>query len=714
MPQKWFIAALLAASMAGTPRFAATQDSLPLPGCKAPPKLEKILHDKLGGPDFEKLPYNERNALTPLVATELMKQFPREIQPWQRLIGNARMQSALKPELLAKLQAALQQRVKENPNDPLMLYLAATALRDKDTPESIALDNKAIALAPSFPWPYAYLTAIYSSGKAMDKNKERENLRKFWGLCPTSTDATMRWLLVKDMDLQAKVATAERAYLAKATDPSVLKNYKFLWQLEFRLTSPADYPEERKRVAADLVRLEKANPKPDANWAAFLIDGYKQSGATQETITARQDALLKAYPGSEEALSIVESRWRDAHPKPTDQNDVAGWKKWRAANRAAVDQWLHEFPDAHNELVEEAFFATNGDDSLSEADGLAVMNAFVNDLTNNWGPQSFIDLYAGEFLLDHHWEPARALDLLKQAQDLYAKSDATESANDDRSQKDIDDTAKYHWRRDNELDGDLLLAATRAHQPDAVASIKAEVNGPAPKDQENLSDYWQNRARLAVLEDRKADGLAYYRMALDTRLEPPKMSEGILKDPLGDESRALWKDLGGSESAWNAWSRGISKPAANADEARWEKPSQPLPDFSLADLTGKTWKLADLHGKVTLINLWATWCAPCQAELPHLEKLYEQVKGRSDIQILTFDIDEDPGLVGPFLKKKGYTFPVLPAYSYTVNLLNGYAIPQNWLLNPKGVWLWTQVGYDGEDSWQKDMLAKMTSIKSGQ
>jgi thiol-disulfide isomerase/thioredoxin len=83
-----------------------------------------------------------------------------------------------------------------------------------------------------------------------------------------------------------------------------------------------------------------------------------------------------------------------------------------------------------------------------------------------------------------------------------------------------------------------------------------------------------------------------------------------------------------------------------------------------------------LNGKVVLINLWATWCGPCNAKLPQLQKLYDQAKGRPDLQILTFNIDEDLGLVEPFVKEKGYTFPVVPAYSYVVNLLNGYAIPK--------------------------------------
>jgi len=109
-------------------------------------------------------------------------------------------------------------------------------------------------------------------------------------------------------------------------------------------------------------------------------------------------------------------------------------------------------------------------------------------------------------------------------------------------------------------------------------------------------------------------------------------------------------------------------------------------------LSGKTWRLKDLAGKKVFINVWATWCGPCQGELPHLQKFYEKVKDRSDIQVLTFNLDDDLGLVAPYMKEKGYTFPVLPAVSTVVTLLDGFAIPQNWLIDPEGVWRWKQIG----------------------
>jgi hypothetical protein len=97
-----------------------------------------------------------------------------------------------------------------------------------------------------------------------------------------------------------------------------------------------------------------------------------------------------------------------------------------------------------------------------------------------------------------------------------------------------------------------------------------------------------------------------------------------------------------------------------------------------------------------------------------LEKFYEKVKDHKDIQILTFDIDEDLGVVAPFLKEKSYTFPVLPAYSTVVSLLDGFAIPQTWLVDSHGVWQWKQLGYSGgsDADFEKEMLDRVKSIET--
>ena len=146
-------------------------------------------------------------------------------------------------------------------------------------------------------------------------------------------------------------------------------------------------------------------------------------------------------------------------------------------------------------------------------------------------------------------------------------------------------------------------------------------------------------------------------------------------------------------------------------ESGWKLPAKDLPAFELADLAGKTWRLKDLAGRAVLINVWATWCGPCQAELPKLEKLYEQVKDRSDLQILTLTIDEDLGAVAPFLKEKGYTFPVLPAFSFVTGLLDIVAIPQNWIVDGKGMWRWTGAPNGPDEEWGQAMLKQIESAK---
>jgi thiol-disulfide isomerase/thioredoxin len=711
MQSKWFLISSLSLLLGTATSRANAQTSLPLPGCEAPPELRQALHDKLGTPEFYQLNYEQRTAITEQTLTELIEKYPRELDPYKRLISSARNHQDEQPEKLAALQEKYQKLAADHPGDPLYLYLAALVLKNKNTPESIRLASRAKELAPNFAWPSLYLADLYSQGKTLDKEKSSAQLKQFFALCPASFDGTAQWRLVKDMELQAKVAPAERSYLESATDPAILKSYATLWGIEFRIHPPQDYPAVRKQVASDLVRLEKANPKPDAAWTSFLIEGYKQSGAPQETITALEDKLLVAYPKSDEALEIVEQRWKDAHKEPEKQDDTAAWKQYQEAYRTAIQQWMHDFPNSYHELVQTAFFATPNDDSVSETSGMAALDAYLKDATEHWGPQPWMAQNAAGFLLNHHWQPQRALELLGQVQEADAKSDAIATANDNLSEKDLTDQTENRTYRDLDLWKSILLAATRAGKPEAALKLKSAIEAPQPTDKKFASDYWRNRALLAVLEGSKADGLVYYQLALQTRQQPPKYRQGLLKDDLGDEARALWQQMGGSEAAWAAWSKQPQQPTADADTARWEKPKQALPQFSLTDLQGKTWKLTELHGKAVLINLWATWCGPCQGELPHLQKLYDQVKDRSDIQILTFAIDEDPGLLEPYLKKNGYTFPVLPAYSFTVNLLNGYAIPQNWIIDTKGTWLWTQIGYGADDAWQKDMLAKIMSVK---
>jgi thiol-disulfide isomerase/thioredoxin len=262
----------------------------------------------------------------------------------------------------------------------------------------------------------------------------------------------------------------------------------------------------------------------------------------------------------------------------------------------------------------------------------------------------------------------------------------------------------------------VLLAARLAEQPAEAERLKPFVEREPPAVSYEMSAYWWDRARLSSLEGKKAEALTYYQKALHARLAPPPFFEGRqTPDYLTDEARSLWNQLGGSETDWTVWSKPSPEEIHQIQEVNdnvWEKPKKALPPFHLTDLSGKTWTLTSLAGRAVLVNVWATWCGPCQAELPHLQKLYEKVKDRADLQILTLNIDEDPGVVAPFVKENNYTFPVLPAYAFVYGI-DLVGIPQNWIVDSKGEWRWTGGPDLTNREWESAILKKLESASSG-
>lgn len=103
-------------------------------------------------------------------------------------------------------------------------------------------------------------------------------------------------------------------------------------------------------------------------------------------------------------------------------------------------------------------------------------------------------------------------------------------------------------------------------------------------------------------------------------------------------------------------------------------------DWVLTDLENKITNLSESRGKVTLINLWATWCPPCVAEMPSLQKLYDHYGEQLDYYFVSH---EDPETVARFMKSKNYTFPVYlpvntpPAQFHSNSLPTTYVIDKN-------------------------------------
>lgn len=117
------------------------------------------------------------------------------------------------------------------------------------------------------------------------------------------------------------------------------------------------------------------------------------------------------------------------------------------------------------------------------------------------------------------------------------------------------------------------------------------------------------------------------------------------------------------------------------------KVGEAAPDFELRTLDGNKAKLSDYKGKIVILNFWATWCPPCQAEMPHMQSFYEQNHNKG-IEIVAVNLtSSDRGLdkVKEFVNKHHLTFPILLDEEGTVeNMYDTIAIPTTYIIDQEG------------------------------
>ena len=131
-------------------------------------------------------------------------------------------------------------------------------------------------------------------------------------------------------------------------------------------------------------------------------------------------------------------------------------------------------------------------------------------------------------------------------------------------------------------------------------------------------------------------------------------------------------------------------------------PNMPAPAFSIKDMSGKTITLDGLKGKVVVLNFWATWCAPCRAEVPDFVSFYNENKAKG-LEILGVSVDTNTaGQVPEFVQKNKVSYPVAMV---TKIILRDYgpidAIPTTFIIDKTGRVRYTQVA-----SMDKETLAE--------
>jgi peroxiredoxin len=119
---------------------------------------------------------------------------------------------------------------------------------------------------------------------------------------------------------------------------------------------------------------------------------------------------------------------------------------------------------------------------------------------------------------------------------------------------------------------------------------------------------------------------------------------------------------------------------------RLDKVGRPAPAFEAHDLTGKAVSIESLRGKYVLIDFWATWCAPCIAELPRLQEVYRRHHS-SGFEIVSVSLDETRAAVVDFVKVRKLPWPQLHNSTSGADLVEAFgvgSIPAAYLIDPEG------------------------------
>ncbi len=116
------------------------------------------------------------------------------------------------------------------------------------------------------------------------------------------------------------------------------------------------------------------------------------------------------------------------------------------------------------------------------------------------------------------------------------------------------------------------------------------------------------------------------------------------------------------------------------------------PDFVLVDMNGEKHQLSDYRGEGVFLNFWATWCKPCEREMPYIDNAYQYYKDKG-VKVLTINVGESDVAVNNFIERHNLSFPVMIDKDGQVQTVYGInPLPITFLIDKNGILVRSHTG----------------------
>jgi len=561
------------------------------------------------------------------------------------------------------------------PSDPLSQYYEARLLMWSAPQLSKTTLTELIRNHPEFVWPHRDLMEwAFLPGRRADPEIPA-HAKAFQEGCP-----------------EALGMMGSRPALERRNTPLELSLWPGIWGEEEKA---GEAPEVlASRIRADLKRIEAWPFRADPD----LYQVYKEAARILKdpgVMQALRAKVERDAPSSLLALSFVQDDWEMANPVPDRNAPQSAWRQREDKEAQAQREWVHRWTYAWmplaqlfmklNPRVRMAAAATVSDDDLRLIDQMLLVNHTSPDGGGFSVPveTEVAGIYvAGKVRLDR--VPALLDAGLRNVEKMH-KYDLSMDLFPEEMRSRVEEGRADTAKRTEEIRVDYLLAINRPGDARGlIEQTLATLDKPAAATREQSNDRagWLRRlAEADRQQGRVEDALKHYQASMAGWNKMILAAPGA--QPMVAEAKSYYLAHGGTEDKWLDWATSVSNvPVHESTSPTFVKE---LPDFSITDLAGHAWQLASLKGKATFVNFWATWCGACRGEHPGIQELYDRIKNRADVQVLTFSMDDDDAAARQYMKEKGYTFPVLRSPGLADKLLPWAGLPTNFIVNPQGM-----------------------------